>query len=272
MFTKGTEGDILYIRHGETIYNKHLALSKETQISEKFIDSSLSEEGVQQAKQLSKNLKELEIKFVFCSPLNRCLETAMISLESHAMKKEIHVIIHPYISEVIHGSQDINLEISKKKEKFNEKSEIKFDWSYFDLLFPSSIADHYFLHFVDNVEEDCEELQSLILKLKSSEIFLKHGLYSKFLEHYISNNKRPETLSHLFQRACLFKEFLKKFKKQIIDKKSNSVYELTKTLVITHSAFIRMSTTEIGYKMDTVNCYPEDCYRPSNCEIISINI
>jgi broad specificity phosphatase PhoE len=53
---------------------------------------------------------------------------------------------------------------------------------------------------------------------------------------------------------------------------TNDFEEDDKILVVTHSAFIRMSTTEMAYKLDRIECYPEDCYRPANCEIISLNI
>ena len=261
MFDKSTKGKLLYIRHGETEYNKKLVLDKDTQISEKFIDSSLSDEGVAQAKELSTKLREIEIRFVFCSPLNRCLETALISLQSHPQANKLTVIIFPFITEVVNGAQDLSIEITKKKEKFNSKSEINFDWSYFDYYFPGPTGDFYYLAFVDNIDPQSKTLIENLRQITSRE--KKEGAFSKFLNYFISKNKRPESLSNLFNRAVLFKKFLTEF----LQNDQNQ-----KTLVITHSAFIRMSTTEMAFKMDKVDCYPDDCYRPDNCEVISMNI
>jgi broad specificity phosphatase PhoE len=264
MFTRSTKGQVLYIRHGETNYNKFLEKSenkKEVQTDESLLDSSLSEEGRSQAEKLFDNLKSLNFKFVFCSPLNRCLETTNLSLQSHSNKEKIIVIVHPFITEVVNGAQDIPKNLQKKKEIYNMNSDVKFDWSYFDSLYDEVLAESYFLDCVDNILEGDEEIRKLAKKIKSQEI--KEGLYSRFLSHFILNNRRPESLSNLFERSNKFKQFLKIFMQE-------NKYKDEKVLVITHSAFIRMSTTELGHQMESVDCYPEDCCSPKNCEVISV--
>lgn len=307
------------------MYNKFLSVNKAIQSSEDYIDSSLSEDGVFQAKELRKVLQSLEIKYVFCSPLNRCLETTLISLETHPKKDSITVLVYPDITEVINGAQDIPFDIPKKKDKYNANSAVKFDWTYFDLLFPAPSGDYYYLHFVDNLD-DSLELKNILTLLTSLEDGHAHkeGVYSRFLEYFLTRNRRPESLDHLFRRSVSFKNFLKQFKASLdssrmktfaqIENKSNqthihSDYQFQensiiekmekeekkeqsdkiedsgkfveklqtesnneKILVITHSAFIRMSTTEMAFKMEKVDNYPEDCYRPNNCEVISVNM
>jgi broad specificity phosphatase PhoE len=269
MFEKSSNGKILYIRHGETYYNKKLISSentKEVQIDEFYIDSNLSEEGRRQAEGLAENLKDLKIKFVFSSPLNRCLETTHSALKSHPNRANIKVIIHPQITEVIHGAQDIAKNILKKKEIYNENSEIFYDWTLFDEFYTiSDEAEFYFLTFIDNIPSDDDAIHYLINDLMESKN--KEGKYAKILSHFLLNNKRPETLQHLFQRSKKFKNFLKIF----LDENPTDDSE-TKIAVVTHSAFIRMSTSAEGNKKERLDAYPEDCYKPDNCEIISLNL
>jgi broad specificity phosphatase PhoE len=268
MFTRSTKGQVLYIRHGETHYNSFLEKSetkKDVQTDEKFLDCSLNEEGREQAHKLAENLKNLNFKYVFCSPLNRCLETIQLSLKAHPRRENIIVYVHPLITEVVNGAQDLSKNFSKKKEIFNSDSDVKFDWTLFDLLYDGQSQETYFLDFVDNIFEGDEEILKIIKKLKSGDH--REGLYNKFLSYFIYNDKRPESLAHLFERSNNFKQFLRIF----LDDNKHLIKD-EKILVVTHSAFIRMSTTEKGHQMERVDCYPEDCCRPKNCEVISVNV
>lgn len=270
MFTRSTKGQVIYIRHGETYYNKILENSefkKDVQTDEFYLDCNLNEEGRKQADKLAEDLKYLKFKYVFCSPLNRCLETIYAGLKSHPRRENITVYVHPLITEVINGVQDLPKNLSKKKEIYNFNSDVKFDWSIFDLLYDEQNKETYFLDFVDNLFEDDEEIVNIINKIKSEDNIDKNGLYNKFLSHFIYNDKRPETLAHLFDRTNSFKLFLRNF---LDDNKYLAKDE--KILVVTHSAFIRMSTTEIGHHLKRVEFYPEDCCRTKNCELISVSL
>lgn len=263
MYAKSTKGPILFVRHGITEYNKALnTLSiNEVQTSEKYIDCSLAEEGMSQALELSLRVNDIKLKYVFCSPLNRCLETTYLGLKNHPQKDEITVIVQPLISEVIHGAQDLPKDIAEKKKLYNEKSDLKFDWSYFEAFCPTNEnQDNYFLNFIDNKSEVME-------LLKNIEIECKEGMLGELLSHFITKNQRPESLMHLFNRNKKFKEFLNKF---IIDKNYNA--DQGNILVITHSAFIRMASSALGYSMERMDNYPSDCYRCDNCEIVTINL
>lgn len=258
MYDKSLKGPFLYLRHGETEYNKisQNRPSKQIMMCEDYIDSSLSEEGKMQAEELGKRLLDVNIKYVYCSPLNRCLETSMIALKNHPDGKNIKVFVHPLIAEVVHGAQDIPEKIEKKKKIYNENSEIIYDWKYFDEFCQNfSNFRFYFTKYIDGNDECSNEIIKRIVSDPE-----KEGVYEELLKYFIVNNKRPESLHHLFKRSQSFKEFLR-----------NTEHD-GNVLVVTHSAFIRMSTTEIGISIPKIEGYPADCYYPDNCEIITINI
>lgn len=61
--------EIMIIRHGETAWNKGDIFRGRAQIG-------LSEEGLKQAEKLAQYLSQKKIKTVYCSPLQRALQTA----------------------------------------------------------------------------------------------------------------------------------------------------------------------------------------------------
>jgi probable phosphoglycerate mutase len=74
---------LILARHGETIANaKQILIGKS--------DSKLTQKGIQQAKELGKHLKEHhKVNMVFCSPLNRCVETLNHVLAEYPIEGEI---------------------------------------------------------------------------------------------------------------------------------------------------------------------------------------
>ena len=90
-YEKNLNGKYIYIRHGQTDYNKNSRISKNNSIryDNDYIDCILNETGISQAKSIQETLKTLKISKVYCSPLRRCLDTCLISLENHPNKKEI---------------------------------------------------------------------------------------------------------------------------------------------------------------------------------------
>ncbi len=125
MYETSTNGQVLYIRHGTTEYNKALVANPQNKeslrINEDYLDCSLSVEGRKDAILLRKVLEDINIKYIFVSPLLRCLETTEIVLKGHKNVNEITVFIHPFISEVISSCHDISANIKQKKETFNHK-------------------------------------------------------------------------------------------------------------------------------------------------------
>lgn len=77
---------IYMVRHGETVYNKHVLFQGES-------DSPLTSKGIKQAKAVSKWFKDNNILFdeVYVSPANRCLETlANITKQEYIIVDDLH--------------------------------------------------------------------------------------------------------------------------------------------------------------------------------------
>jgi hypothetical protein len=285
LFEKGDKGPVLYIRHGKTNYNKFcISAPKEiARVATEYLDCPLSEEGISQAECISNSLFKHRIQKVFCSPLHRCLETCLISLKNHPDKHNITVFVHPHISETVSGVHDFSRNIKLKKSKFNMNSEIKFDWSIFDNYFQDEVTqEFYFLNFIDyspidgNIEnnEFFNTMSDIIEKILSPECASNYSLGDKLLSemstHYVKAKRRPEPLIRMFKRNLEFKNLLREYSQEINQNTHENKDE--KILVFTHSAFTKISTSKNAYNMEVISDFPVDCYKPDNCEIITMNI
>jgi len=74
---------LIIVRHGETIANsKKILQGKE--------GGKLTKKGIEQAKEVGRHLKEChKIDMVFCSPLDRCVETLNNILEEYPIEGEV---------------------------------------------------------------------------------------------------------------------------------------------------------------------------------------
>ena len=264
MYETSTDGKILFIRHGTTDYNKVLfsdPTNKEThKVNENYIDCPLSIDGINDCHPSAEILLNLNIKYVFVSPLLRCLETAELLLGRHKNSNQMEIFVHPFIAEIVSSCHDISTNIKVKKEKYNLNSDLKFNWKYFEETF-REIKDQeaFFLNFIDN--PDKKQISSLMDKYKNSP---EPGLISQILGNFWKKNQRPESINSLNIRCKLFKKFIQGF----IDDKNISEDE--KILVITHSAVIRLTSSLLATELSKIENYPSDCYTPKNCEILSI--
>lgn len=74
---------LIIVRHGQTIANSK-------KIIQGKIGGKLTKKGIEQAKEVGRHLKEHhQIDMVFCSPLNRCVETLNYILEEYPIEGEI---------------------------------------------------------------------------------------------------------------------------------------------------------------------------------------
>lgn len=271
LYVKDLSGKFIYIRHGQTKYNHDSAsaIKKIIKTNPDYLDSRLSQKGVEQAKHITTTVNALDIEEVFVSPLYRALQTVTLLLENHPQVKDITVKVHPLITETVSGVHDFAKNIQQSKKDFNMSSKVKIDWSLFDEIFKDEQhQDMYFLDYIDALNDKQKE-----------EIFSK-------LNHTYSTNKkdfpkalgllsqygvdlgllRLETLTHLFKRNLEFKQFLK-------DKFSSTISNVNKkVLIITHSSFTKISTSLLAYKMDTIADFPSDIHKMGNCEMISMLI
>jgi broad specificity phosphatase PhoE len=268
LYSDDTQGQILYIRHAESVYNtkgSKKAKNDPVRFDEQFMDSQLSEEGKRQSAVLAKKLEDIDFKYCFVSPLSRCLETCLISLEGKIKEKGIKVFVHPFINEFVSGIHDLSSSINAKKEA----TKGLIDWKYFDEFYSvdNSITkdqQFYYFNFVDNPNKT-DEVQSLMTTMKEQENPENNkGKYKIFLESFWKSGSRPETFNHLLKRGILFKKFLLSFKNDL-NLKGNE-----KILVFTHSLFIKLSTSNLALSQTNIEDFPQDCFFPKNCEMISI--
>jgi broad specificity phosphatase PhoE len=264
IYDKSTKGPILYIRHAPTAYNTSTQPKCLLQNMPCYIDCPINKDSNDIIEKASLVLNDLNVKYIFTSPMLRCLETTYEILKHHPDKDKFKVYVHPYITEGINSIHDYCINIKAKKEKFNEWSEIKYDWSIFDKMYlTEEERESFFLNFIE-IDDDIilQEICQRIKKEKSDELIAMLTCNIK------SVKKRIETLESIKLRSNKFKSDLKEFlKKNSFDFNGDE-----KVIVVTHSALIRISTSLIANREDELVSYPEDCYEPENCEIITISI
>ncbi len=73
---------LIIVRHGETVANTKKILQGKD-------GGKLNEKGIKQAQEAGKHLKNHKIDMVFCSPLDRCVETLNNILEEYPIESEI---------------------------------------------------------------------------------------------------------------------------------------------------------------------------------------
>jgi len=278
LYENSTKGPVLYVRHAETEYNlKSLTISKDIlKYQPEYIDGRISDRGRKQSEQLSTVLNSFKIKYVFCSPLLRCLETCMISLSTHPNKKDLSVNVNPWLNETVSGVHDFSLNMPWKQESFNCNSNVKFDWTFFNSLYKTDEErETYYFNYIDNLTEDDRQACCLFEKLKSVDkrkdtkenkpiVSDYEMLLAEFSGHFALKKIRPESLKYMFERNKKFKDYLKSFTLNLADDE--------KILVYTHSAFTKISTSTTACIMDIIPDFPCDCYRLSNCEILTMKI
>jgi broad specificity phosphatase PhoE len=121
--------DLLCMRHARSgfnqaeidFFNKHPDLKypeaelneefrREVLFSEKFIDTHLSEAGVQQCHDVKHDPTLSRVKAVLVSPFNRALQTAKIVFGD----KGVPIIVHPLLAESFRYSCDLSSPIKSK--------------------------------------------------------------------------------------------------------------------------------------------------------------
>jgi len=267
MFESSIKGQFLYIRHGHTDYNTQYQIYKdvkEIKYDEKFQDNGLSKTGISQCEALAEKMKDVKMKYVFISPMLRAIETAKIVLENHNNGK-FKIYTHPLLTETLSACCDISKNIELKKKLIKEMSPNEDYWKYFEEFCK-----------MNNVEEECFYMNFINSDLKYKDICKelctnistnrKDGMVGELIKELTDERNKPETYFGTFQRAVLFKKFLKDFTEK------NKLEKDEKICIFSHSAFIRLSTSKLAYEMSDFREYPIDALKPDNCEIVSVEI
>jgi broad specificity phosphatase PhoE len=267
LYEKNTDGTVLFIRHGQTQYNQIETPENkdEVKLRQDLLDCPLNVVGRKQAEEAQAKLNEFKVKYVYSSPLMRCLESTYFALQNHPDRQSFKVVVCPLITETVHGVHDFTIDLQKKKSQFNLESEVKFDWGFFDSCFPDpKAAEVYFLEYVDNVDSSTkkkvEEMKAQLLENATPELLVKFATYFRDLK------KRPETFKRMLQRGLDFNRYISTLKKELSPNE--------KILVFTHSTFIMILDSKKAREMETIPDFefPDDCYKPTNFEILSMNV
>ena len=101
----------IYItRHGETLWNKEGKMQG-------WLNSDLSENGIENAKKLGEHLKDIEFDRIYSSPLGRAYDTATYC-RGH---KDTEIIKKDYLKEMGFGVWE-GIERSKVEEQYGDES------------------------------------------------------------------------------------------------------------------------------------------------------
>ena len=268
IFAKNLEGKIIFIRHGETDYNKDInKKGAKIKFDINYLDGHLNYNGQKQAEKSSELFKNFDIEAIYVSPLYRTLESAILLFKNHPKKENLKLIVHPLLTEVISSMNNFTDDIEIKKSIFNEKSEIKVDWSLFDEEFKTKEEQNfYYLSYTNLLPK--EKYENIKTKLYNS---LKNGKMKESISEIgkiISDlkMKRIESLEHLFNRTVKFKEYLK-------DKYKNCMNDCSKKIIIiSHCCFGQMFTSKECFGKTNIKEYPKDSCDMVNCEAISVFI
>ena len=269
-YEQNTNGNFLFIRHGQTICNSDKDL-KGRKFNPNYIDSHLSEKGINQSKNLKEKIEKFDIEAIYVSPLYRSLETAKYMIENMDYKGEI--IVHPLIIECLNCIDDIIFDVRQTKKDFQD---LNVNWNIFDEYVKKykkwDENFYYFEYFnrLNDEEKDIKYNKLLNLYKNGDMMEFKQGIVNEIQRKVFNEDLsiNPfESFKLVYSRFFEFKNFLSTKHKAINQNDSNK-----KIIVITHSNFLGVITNKYLYDNDNINYFPEECCHCKNCDIISIYI
>lgn len=230
---------ILLLRHGNSDYNtisEVFSKSGNTTIpfhkytnSNILTDSPLSFQGQIEIRNTSKCLEDFPIKYIFVSPLRRCLESSYF-LTKDRINNKFEIIVEPELRENLMSHNDLPI-YWKKAIGLNRYSNYDFR------EMKKCLKDEFwFVKFlVEN--EDFKE------NIKTVERFVDKNNFDQEKMKYISNMMRKgfpksiEESEQLTKRTIILKEKLKNFVnyKKVFENKIIKDHEI---LLISHFNFI----------------------------------
>ena len=268
-FSPDFSGKVLFMRHGETLFNKSKEYNKS--LNPDFNDSHLSEEGVKQIELAQKEINKLMFEKIYVSPYYRALQTVTLALEKYPTVKNITVYVHPKIAEVVCGAHDFIKDIKQTKKDFNMDSKVKVDWTYFDNYIKEKNYDENFFYFenidlVDEKEKNKEysKLIKLYYEQESKDEYKKE--LGNFLKENRKKNRRFESLQHAYDRFEDFKKFLKEEHKETLNDNKNKI------LCVSHSTYINVGIDPDEIEAEKNKEKNKNTYKIKNGEIISVFI
>ena len=265
LYELNTNGKFLFIRHGQTYFNKYSKErgSKKVKTDKNLLDSELSEEGIKEGEKFSEFYNKFKIEEIYVSPLYRALQSAYYLFKNHPQKDNIVIKIHPLLTEITNAVHDISFDlIHRNKKDFNLNSEIKFDWSLFDEIYKTEEEQNFF--YFDNIDRLDNNIIMEQYKIISNS-FGKENYKDNIINLIkLSLDKSMESPKHVFERFIKFKKFLKEKYKDNLNETEKKVF------VVTHSSFLKCGTSKNIYYYNKDNVMPYDGFFPKNYEVLSI--
>ena len=269
-YEQNTNGNFLFIRHGQTICNSDKDL-KGRKFNPNYIDSHLSEKGINQSKNLKEKVEKFDIEAIYVSPLYRSLETAKYMIENMDYKGEI--IVHPLIIECLNCIDDIIFDVRQTKKDFQD---LNVNWNIFDEYvkkYKKWDENFYYFEYFNRLNEEEKNIKynKLLNLYKNGDMIeFKQGIVNEIQRKVFNEDLsiNPfESFKLVYSRFLEFKNFLSTKHKDINQNDSNK-----KIIVITHSNFLGVITNKYLYDNDNINYFPKECCHCKNCDIISIYI
>ena len=269
-YTQDTKSKFLFIRHGQTICNSDKD-HRGRKFNENYLDSHLSEKGINQAKKLKEKLDKFDIEAIYVSPLYRSIETAKYMIENLNFKGEI--IVHPLISECLNCIDDIIFDVRETRKDFQD---LNINWTIFDEYvnkYKKWDENFYYFEYFNRLDEEQKNIKyKKLLDLYQSGNMLE---FKKGIVEEIPRKIFNEDLSiNTFESFKLVYSRFLEFKNFLANKyKNNEQNDLNKKIiVITHSNFLGVVTSKYLFENDDINYFPKECCHCNNCDIISIYI
>lgn len=268
--------EIYYIRHACSYFNLFLDYDKHIknnmpltdfteseldfckQINDRFsyllADPKLTIKGISQCISMQEKYNELNIKYLFVSPLRRALETANLLFEKHPNRKNMKIIVFPLITEMLGGPDEISINMTSKIEEFLR---FGFDFS----LLSSSQPYPYYIENINIPER--EILFDLYKKYGSDESEFVKQIGNLSRSRRITNPKHAmkiENYENLRKRAIKSAEY-------IYDYAIKNGIKSQEIGIVAHDTIIGHSTPEPkfkDYKKVIFETLPNCHYKPIN--------
>lgn len=169
---------MLYVvRHGETDWNKQqLAMGRR--------DVQLNEKGIEQANETRKNLYDVDIDLIVCSPLIRTRETAMIIKNN----RNIEIKIDKRLIERGLGELEGKLYTSDNDELWD----ININTNKYNIETMEELKDRVF-EFIKDIEENYSDKNVLVVT---------HGGVSAMIKCYFDGTLYDGPISDKFLKNC----------------------------------------------------------------------
>lgn len=264
------------VRHAESLSNKmkddvfkmlNICPVKETKLclAYKFIkdndviDSLLSDVGKKQCEQRRMDDYEniSKVKYIICSPLRRCLDTARIIFDTKKMKESgKSLTVRGEIRELLCCQGDLPMMVDESMESFRE-----FDFSSIEEDV-NQYGEFFFVNYLENQRTQLEVLEYVNSiteeTTKDAKIdFLVDLLKRRFMENHLAEKNHD-----IYIRIQKFKEKVKEFI-------TNNNVKDGELAIVTHMRVIK-SWTSNGF--DEQNDEYVNCINPENACLLEVDL